>query len=93
MKVLHFVVLSGLFFFLFLSFERPAMAYIDPGSGLFLMQGFSSMCVGALFFARRRLKRLVTRSKVKTAEPARFPAAASGSRTDEAAAMPIDKAA
>jgi hypothetical protein len=36
--------------------ERPAYAYVDPGSGLFLLQGISSAFLGVLYVIRRKLK-------------------------------------
>ena len=44
---------------LLLAFERPAHAYIDPGSGFVLMQVVGSMFAGAVYYTRHRLKRLL----------------------------------
>ena len=52
--------------------ERPAYAYVDPGSGLFLLQGISTAFLGLLYVVRRRLK-LLWRSK-GDAVPATAPA-------------------
>lgn len=41
--------------------ERPAYGYVDPGSGLFLIQNISAMATGVLFFFRRRIKAFFTR--------------------------------
>jgi hypothetical protein len=38
--------------------ERPAQAYVDPGSGYVLLQVIGSMCAGALFYFRQRWRRL-----------------------------------
>lgn len=63
MKLLYAVLTILFFVCLLFSFERPAMAYVDPGSGLFLFQSISSIAVGALFFLRRRIRSLFGRSK------------------------------
>jgi hypothetical protein len=41
-----------------LSLEKPAHAYVDPGSGFLFLQVAGSMMAGALFYLRRRVKRL-----------------------------------
>jgi len=41
--------------------ERPAYAYVDPGSGLLLLQNVGAVVTGLLFFFRRRIKALFTR--------------------------------
>ena len=43
---------------LMVAFERPAQAYIDPGSGFVFLQVAGSMCAGAIFYLRHRVKRL-----------------------------------
>ena len=40
------------------AFERPAQAYVDPGSGFVFLQVAGSMCAGAIFYLRHRVKRL-----------------------------------
>jgi len=40
------------------AFERPAQAYVDPGSGFVFLQVAGSMCAGAVFYLRHRVKRL-----------------------------------
>ncbi|HEU5233778.1 MAG TPA: hypothetical protein VFU50_13020 [Terriglobales bacterium] len=40
------------------AFERPAHAYVDPGSGYMLLQVIGSMFAGAVFYLRHRLRRL-----------------------------------
>jgi len=42
--------------------ERPAYAYVDPGSGLLIFQSLSAVVTGALFYFRRRLKALFSRN-------------------------------
>lgn len=81
-KALYAVLTVLLCVCLLLSFERPAMAYIDPGSGLFALQSISSIGVGVLFFMRRRLRRLFGRPRQET--PA---AAATGAETTKPAEL------
>jgi hypothetical protein len=45
---------------LLLAFERPARAYVDPGSGFVFLQVAGSMCAGALYYLRHRLKRILS---------------------------------
>ena len=42
------------------AFEQPAHAYVDPGSGYVFLQVIGSMCAGAVFYLRHRLRRLFT---------------------------------
>ena len=39
--------------------EKPAYAYVDPGSGYLFLQVAGSMLAGAAFFVRYRLKRML----------------------------------
>ena len=41
------------------AFERPAQAYIDPGSGFVFLQVAGSMLAGAAYYLRHRLKRIL----------------------------------
>ena len=41
------------------AFERPARAYVDPGSGFVFLQVAGSMFAGAMFYLRHRVKRLL----------------------------------
>ncbi len=43
---------------LLVAFERPAQAYVDPCSGFVFLQVAGSMAAGALYYMRRRLKRM-----------------------------------
>ena len=61
------VVTLLLFFALGIFLERPAYAYADPGSSLLMFQSISAAVTGALFFFRRRLRNLLTKSKVNDA--------------------------
>ena len=40
-------------FLMLLMFTGPAYAYVDPGSGVFLLQILAAAGVGALFYLRR----------------------------------------
>jgi hypothetical protein len=44
---------------LLVAFERPAQAYVDPGSGFVFLQVAGSMCAGAIYYLRHRLKRVL----------------------------------
>lgn len=39
--------------------ESPAQAYVDPGSGYVLLQVLGSMAVGALYYVRHRLRKVL----------------------------------
>jgi hypothetical protein len=58
LKITYYLVTCGFVLAVFLSFERPAYAYVDPGSGLFLLQGIGTALAGVFFYIRRRLKAL-----------------------------------
>ena len=45
------------------SIEKPAYAYVDPGSGLLLVQVLSSTLGGIVFFLRKRLRRSLQLAK------------------------------
>lgn len=66
-KLKYFTVTLALFLALGIFLERPAYAYVDPGSSLLVFQSISAMITGALFYFRRRLKSLITRTPVKPA--------------------------
>jgi hypothetical protein len=53
-----------------LALEKPAMAYVDPGSGFVLLQVAGSMLAGALFYVRHRIRKLFGLGR-KSGEPAR----------------------
>jgi hypothetical protein len=57
---------------LLLAFERPAQAYVDPGSGFVFLQVAGSMFAGALYYMRHRLKRMfhAMRKSSPTSTPA-----------------------
>lgn len=43
----------------FVAFEKPAHAYVDPGSGLLVLQLAGSMVAGAVFCVRYRIRRML----------------------------------
>jgi hypothetical protein len=67
LKLSYLVVTVAMLFCLSLSLERRAYAYVDPGSGLLILQGVGTVLTGVLFTLRRRIKALFTRSR--TTEP------------------------
>ncbi len=50
-------------FSLSLGLERRAYAYVDPGSGLLMLQAAGTILTGVLFTLRRRIKILITRKQ------------------------------
>lgn len=47
-----------------LSLEHRAYAYVDPGSGLFIVQSIGTALAGVLYYFRRRLGSIIRRYKV-----------------------------
>jgi hypothetical protein len=43
---------------LFLAWEKPAAAYVDPGTGYVFLQVAGSTLAGACFYLRHRLKKV-----------------------------------
>ena len=67
---LHLALLSSMLFVaLCFASERQAHAYVDPGSSLLLFQSLSAMVSGALFYFRRRIKNLFTKTSPKSEAP------------------------
>jgi hypothetical protein len=60
---------------LLIAFERPAQAYVDPGSGFVFLQIAGSMFAGAVYYMRHRLKRILNamRRSSPIASPAGTP--------------------
>ena len=60
---------------LLVAFERPAQAYIDPGSGFVFLQVAGSMFAGAVYYLRHRLKRIfgLLRKPAQVSSPAAAP--------------------
>lgn len=69
-KLMYFALTAAVFTSLACTFERPAYAYVDPGSSLLIFQTLSAMVTGALFYLRRRIKALFTRQASVAAKPA-----------------------
>lgn len=65
LKWMYWSVTLLFVFTLALSLESRAYAYTDPGSCLLLFQSLGAVASGALFYFRRRLKRLFHRSETK----------------------------
>lgn len=74
-RVGYFLLTCGLVLCVLIAGERQAYAYVDPGSGLYLLQGIGTAFVGVMYVLRRKL-RIFGRSKVQTAA-----AGASGSES------------
>jgi hypothetical protein len=62
-KLTYLLLTCALLFLLCVSFERQAYAYVDPGSSLLVFQTLSAAVTGVIFYLRKRLKTLLTRSK------------------------------
>lgn len=58
-RVLVGILAIGQFAGMLLMTERPARAYVDPGSGLLALQMLGASVAGGLFFLRRKLWKLV----------------------------------
>lgn len=63
LKLSYVFVTLAMLFCLSLSVERKAYGYVDPGSGLLILQGIGTVLTGVLFTLRRRIKALFIRSK------------------------------
>jgi hypothetical protein len=61
------------------AFEKPAHAYVDPGSGFVFLQVAGSMMAGALFSLRHRVKKFFGSTRKTAQEP---PPAASAEVTE-----------
>ena len=46
-------------FALFLAAERPALTYVDPGSGFVFLQVAGSMIAGSVYYLRHRIKKIL----------------------------------
>ena len=57
-KLKYLAVTALLFLTLGVFLERPAYAYVDPGSSLLVYQSLSAAVTGVLFYFRRRIKNL-----------------------------------
>jgi hypothetical protein len=68
LKVKYFAITAALFVALTFCFEQRAYAYVDPGSSLLIFQSVSAAITGTLFYFRRRIKSLFTRSSAGTTD-------------------------
>lgn len=66
-RIAYALVTAAFCVSLCLSTEQRAYAYVDPGSGLLMLQAAGALFTGALFTLRKRLKALWTKNK--TVEP------------------------
>jgi hypothetical protein len=57
-RALDLLLAASIVFAVFSAVATPAYAYADPGTGLLMIQLFTSMFAGALFMVRRRLHRI-----------------------------------
>lgn len=55
------------------AWERPAQAYVDPGSGFVFLQVAGSMVAGALYYLRHRVKRIFQRTSLPVTSTASSP--------------------
>ncbi|MGA7158223.1 MAG: hypothetical protein WBY53_15345 [Acidobacteriaceae bacterium] len=63
LKIAYYAVTVAMLFCLCLGLERRAYAYVDPGSGLLMLQAAGTVFTGVLFTLRKRIKALMTRKK------------------------------
>ena len=68
LRLKYCAVTAALFVALTFCFERPAYGYVDPGSSLLIFQSLSAIVTGTIFYFRRRLKSLFTRSSIDTTD-------------------------
>lgn len=64
----YLIITMALLFSVACLFERPAYGYVDPGSSLLIFQSVTAFVTGGLFYLRRRLKRLFTKSRGRSGE-------------------------
>ena len=63
LRTVHFFVTCALLVAIGLSVEARAYAYVDPGSGLFVVQSIGTALAGVLYYFRRRLGLILGRKK------------------------------
>ncbi len=66
-KLMYWSLTLLLFLALGVTFEQPARAYTDPGSALLLFQSIGAVASGVIFYFRRQIKRVFSRSEGKPA--------------------------
>ncbi|HEY6414032.1 MAG TPA: hypothetical protein VIX42_10110 [Edaphobacter sp.] len=67
-KLKYVAVTAALFFAVSFCLEQRAYAYVDPGSSLLIFQSISAAITGVLFYFRKRLKALFTRSSTTSTD-------------------------
>lgn len=55
-RCIYAVLTVSQFLLLLAAFEKPAYGYVDPGSGILLVQVLSSALGGVVFFLRKRIR-------------------------------------
>ena len=68
LKLKYFALTAALYIALACSFEHRAYAYVDPGSSLLIFQSISAVVTGTIFYFRRKLKALFTRSSAASTD-------------------------
>jgi hypothetical protein len=63
LKILYCAVSTLFFLSLAFTFEPSAHAYVDPGSGLLVLQSLGAIFSGGLFYFRKKLAKLLSRNK------------------------------
>ena len=58
---------------LVLLFERPAYAYVDPGTGLLAIQAVGSALAAGGWYLRRRIVSLLRRDEPAKLDPVKLP--------------------
>lgn len=59
-RVSNAILLAIGFFVLLSVVEKPAYAYVDPGSGLFLLQIMGTTLAGFAFMIRKRIRQMLS---------------------------------
>lgn len=63
LRCVYAVLTVSQFLLLLAAIEKPAYGYVDPGSGILLVQVLSSTLGGVVFFLRKRLRRYLQVTK------------------------------
>jgi len=61
-RLAYLCISVAMIFCLAISLEEKAYAYIDPGSGLLILQGIGGVFAGVLYSIRKHIKALIPRS-------------------------------
>lgn len=56
LRFCHFALTVCLLVSILCLLERPAYAYVDPGSGLLAFQSLSALITGGVFYFRQRIR-------------------------------------